>query len=104
MFSATTNERLRIEYEFADFSYKSDSERAVKQVEDFLNANAERFLVKGLYSYFVENEAGFARALARWRADPAFLEGRGDRPGPDAPAVDEATYLERVFDRLLSAG
>ncbi|MEA2559387.1 MAG: hydrophobic/amphiphilic exporter (mainly bacteria), family [Acidobacteriota bacterium] len=65
MFSATTNERLRINYEFADFSYKSDSERAVNQVESFLNANAERFLVKGLYSFFVENEAGTTITLAR---------------------------------------
>jgi hypothetical protein len=53
---------------------------------------------------FVENEPGFARALARWRTDPAWLEGPDGPPHPDAPAVDEATYLERVFDRLLAAG
>ncbi|HWM90276.1 MAG TPA: efflux RND transporter permease subunit [Thermoanaerobaculia bacterium] len=65
MFSATTNERLRINYEFADFSYKSDSERAVNQVESFLNANTGRFQVKGLYSYYMENEAGTTITLAR---------------------------------------
>lgn len=65
MFSATTNERLRIDYEFADFAYKSDAERAVNQVEAFLNANAERFLVEELYSFYVENEAGTTITLAR---------------------------------------
>lgn len=65
MFSATTNERLRIDYEFADFAYKSDAERAVYQVEKFLNANPEKFLVKGLYSYYTENEAGTTITLAR---------------------------------------
>lgn len=64
-FSATTNERLRINYEFADFSYKSDSEQAVDQVEGFLNANADRFLVQGLYSYFEENAAGTTITLSR---------------------------------------
>jgi hydrophobic/amphiphilic exporter-1 (mainly G- bacteria), HAE1 family len=64
-FSATTNERLRINYEFADFAFKSDGERAVSQVESFLWANAERFLVKGVYSYYQENEAGTTISLAR---------------------------------------
>jgi hypothetical protein len=49
---------------------------------------------------FVENEAACARAVSRWRADPAWLEGEDGR----APAADEATYFERVFDRVLSAG
>ena len=77
MFSANTNERLRIDYEFADFSYKSDSERAVKQVEAFLNANAERFLVQGLYSYYRENEAGTTITLSRPDlSDPEMQELR----------------------------
>ena len=77
MFSATTNERLRINYEFADFSYKSDSERAVSQVEAFLNANAERFLVKGLYSFYQENEAGTTITLSRPDlSDPEMQELR----------------------------
>jgi HAE1 family hydrophobic/amphiphilic exporter-1 len=77
MFSANTNERLRIDYEFADFSYKSDSERAVKQVEAFLNANTERFLVQGLYSYYRENEAGTTITLSRPDlSDPEMQELR----------------------------
>ena len=65
MFSATTNERLRINYEFADFAYKSDAERAVNRVEKFLNQNTEKYLVKGLYSFYTENEAGTTITLAR---------------------------------------
>ncbi|HET9229453.1 MAG TPA: efflux RND transporter permease subunit, partial [Thermoanaerobaculia bacterium] len=65
MFSANTNERLRINYEFADFAYKSDAERAVSRVEKFLNANPDKFLVKGLYSYYTENEAGTTITLTR---------------------------------------
>lgn len=77
MFSANTNERLRIDYEFADFSYKSDSERAVKQVEAFLNANTERFLVQGLYSYYQENQAGTTITLSRPDlSDPEMQELR----------------------------
>ena len=49
---------------------------------------------------FVENEAACARAVARWQADPSFLEG----PEGRTPAVDEASYFERVFDRVLAAG
>ncbi|MFP5287513.1 MAG: efflux RND transporter permease subunit, partial [Thermoanaerobaculia bacterium] len=58
MFSAQVNERLRLSYEFADFSYKSDSEKVVNQVEKYLYANAARLHVAGVYSYYAENEAG----------------------------------------------
>ena len=57
MFSANTNERIRLEYEFKDFTYKSKSEKAVNQIEAFLNANAEEFGIKGLYSFYTDNEA-----------------------------------------------
>lgn len=49
---------------------------------------------------FVENEAACGRAVARWQSDPAWLEGEEGR----TPAVDEAAYFERVFDRVLAAG
>lgn len=57
MFTAAQNKRIRLAYEFHDFSYLSDSERAVTTVEKFLNDNREEFMVAGLYSYFEENEA-----------------------------------------------
>jgi len=65
MFSATLTNRLYLEYEFEDFSYKSQSEKAVEQVEAFLRANAEEFLVDSVYSYYTENEAGTTIFLTR---------------------------------------
>ncbi|HYN23047.1 MAG TPA: efflux RND transporter permease subunit, partial [Thermoanaerobaculia bacterium] len=77
MFSANANERLHIDYQFADFSYKSDSERAVNQVEKFINANRKRFLVEELYSYYRENEAGTIISLTRKDlTDPEMQELR----------------------------
>lgn len=57
MFSANKNERLRLSYEFDDFSYKSDSERAVARVEETMFAKGKDLGVVGVYSYFAENEA-----------------------------------------------
>ncbi len=65
MFSAQVNRRLRLTYEFADFVYKSDAERAVDQVEEYLTANMERFPIKSIYSFYHENEAGTAITLTR---------------------------------------
>jgi hydrophobic/amphiphilic exporter-1 (mainly G- bacteria), HAE1 family len=65
MFSAQVNERLRLSYEFADFSYKSDSEKVVNQVEKYLYDNAARLHVAGVYSYYAENEAGTTITLDR---------------------------------------
>jgi hydrophobic/amphiphilic exporter-1 (mainly G- bacteria), HAE1 family len=65
MFAAVKNERLYMGYQFADFAYKSDTERAVNEIEAFLNANAEEFEVGGLYSWFTENEAATIITLAR---------------------------------------
>ncbi|HUP45197.1 MAG TPA: efflux RND transporter permease subunit, partial [Thermoanaerobaculia bacterium] len=65
MFSANTNERIRVEYEFKDFTYKSRSEQAVNQVEAFLNSRAEEFGIKGLYSFYRDNNAATTITLAR---------------------------------------
>ncbi|HEY0787449.1 MAG TPA: efflux RND transporter permease subunit, partial [Thermoanaerobaculia bacterium] len=65
MFTATKNERIRLAYEFADFAFKSDAERAVTQIEQFLTANGKEFLVAGLYSWYAENEAATTITLAR---------------------------------------
>lgn len=58
MFSGTVNERLYLSYEFADFTYKGDAERAVDKVEAFLDENRERFGIDSVYSFFEENNAG----------------------------------------------
>lgn len=65
VFAAVKNERLYMRYEFADFAYKSDAERAVNVIEAFLNENAKEFEVGGLYSWFTENEAATTITLAR---------------------------------------
>lgn len=65
MFTAQKNERLRIQYEFKDFSYKSKSEEVVKQVESLLWSRKSDFEVAGLYSFFGDNEAATWITLAR---------------------------------------
>ncbi|HVR43912.1 MAG TPA: efflux RND transporter permease subunit [Thermoanaerobaculia bacterium] len=65
MFTAAKNERIRLAYEFKDFAYKSDAERAVNTIEAFLEENREELLVGGLYSYFSENDAATWITLAR---------------------------------------
>ena len=51
--------------------------------------------VDALTRLFVENEAACARAASRLQRvdDPAFLSG--------APAADEVTHYERLFDQLI---
>jgi HAE1 family hydrophobic/amphiphilic exporter-1 len=56
-FSGGVNRRLRLQYQFADFVYKSEAEQKVRQVEDFLWAHKDEFLVRDLYSFFGENDA-----------------------------------------------
>jgi len=65
IFSGTVNTRLYLDYEFDDFSYKSRSEEAVEQIEAYLEANAEEFMVETIYSYYTENEAGTTITLSR---------------------------------------
>jgi HAE1 family hydrophobic/amphiphilic exporter-1 len=65
MFAAQENKRVRISYEFKDFSYMSDSEKVVTQIEGFLWKNRDKFEVAGLYSFFTDNEAGTWITLKR---------------------------------------
>jgi HAE1 family hydrophobic/amphiphilic exporter-1 len=65
IFSGTVNSRLYLEYQFDDFSYKSKSERAVNQIEAYLEANTEEFMVDTIYSYYTENAAGTTITLTR---------------------------------------
>ncbi len=65
IFSGTLNTRLYMAYEFDDFSYKSQSEKAVNQVEDYLEANADGLMIDSVYSYYTENEAGTTITFTR---------------------------------------
>jgi HAE1 family hydrophobic/amphiphilic exporter-1 len=65
IFSGTVNERIFLNYEFDDFTYKSEAEDAVDVVEAYLESNRERFLVRSIYSFYTENRAGTTLVLAR---------------------------------------
>ncbi|MFQ5701176.1 MAG: efflux RND transporter permease subunit, partial [Acidobacteriota bacterium] len=65
MFSATVNERLFLQYEFSDFTYKSDAERAVDVVESYLAAHRGELGIRSIYSFYAENRAGTTLVLNR---------------------------------------
>ncbi|HVS32183.1 MAG TPA: efflux RND transporter permease subunit, partial [Thermoanaerobaculia bacterium] len=65
MFSAQKNNRVRLQYEFKEFSYKSKSQGVVTQVEQFLWKNKDRFEVQGLYSFYTDNNAATWLTLNR---------------------------------------
>ncbi len=65
MFSAVVNKRMYLAYEFADFAYKSDAERAVDQIEAFLFAHSKEYDIESVYSFYTENEAGTTITLDR---------------------------------------
>jgi HAE1 family hydrophobic/amphiphilic exporter-1 len=73
-FSGGVNRRLRLQYEFADFVYKSEAERAVRQVEDFLWAHKEEFLVRDLYSFYGENQAMTVIVLSQEDLADSYLK------------------------------
>ncbi len=111
MFSATVNKRLFLDYDFSDFVYKSDAERAVNQVEKYLDEHREEFLVKSVYSFYTENRAGTTINLTRENlSDPEIKdlrkrirEGLPDVPGAriffyeDAEEGGSSTYFAVKF-------
>jgi hydrophobic/amphiphilic exporter-1 (mainly G- bacteria), HAE1 family len=58
MFSGTVNERVYLEYDFADFTYKSEAERKVNAVEAAIAPHKEELGIDSIYSYYSEGEAG----------------------------------------------
>jgi len=64
-FSGSINRRLRISYEFADFTYLSEAERRGKVIEDFLYQHKDEFLVRDVYSFYGDNEAMTVIVLAQ---------------------------------------
>ncbi len=65
MFSGARNERLFMRYEFADFTFKSEAERAVTTVEDFLAQRQQEYEIESVYSYYTENEGQTTITLER---------------------------------------
>ena len=64
-FGAGINKRLFLKYEFSDFVYKSDAERAVNTVEAYFSAGKERYGLESIYSYYTENDAMTVLTLER---------------------------------------
>ncbi len=64
-FSGGINRRVFLSYDFADFTYKSEAERAVTRIEDFLWSRREDFLVQDLYSFYGEGEASTVIVLSK---------------------------------------
>jgi HAE1 family hydrophobic/amphiphilic exporter-1 len=64
-FAGAVNNRLYLQFEFSDFVYKSDAERAVVTVEEYMQANRERFGIESVYGVYSENEAHMVLTLAR---------------------------------------
>ena len=64
-FAAQKNDRIWLSYDFKDFFYKSDAERAVTQIEEYLRKNKDEFQVKGLYSFYGDNNAMTVITLTR---------------------------------------
>src|SRR5262249_61393792 len=65
IFAGAQNKRLFMQYEFSEFAYKSDAEKAVNVVEKYLQANRDKFLIKSVYSVFEENEAHSVLTMSR---------------------------------------
>ncbi len=65
IFSGTVNERLFLEYDFADFAYKSEAEKRVDAVEAALGPHKERLGIESVYSYFTESYAASILVLER---------------------------------------
>ncbi|HWB73318.1 MAG TPA: efflux RND transporter permease subunit, partial [Nannocystaceae bacterium] len=92
-FSAAVNERIFLRYRFDDFHYKYQAEEVVDEVEAYLDANAEAFMVDELYSWYAENEAATVIVLSRRDLDDAAVkELRATIRGglPKVPGVDIA--------------
>ena len=62
--SGGRNSFLFLRYDFDDFVYKSDAERVVNQIEDYLFENQERFGFTSIYSVYAENHAQSVLTLA----------------------------------------
>ncbi len=94
-FSGTVNERLYLDYEFADFTYKSESERVVNIVEEAMMPRLEEFQTASLYSFYTSNEAGTTFTLARRDMDDKEIKELRTQIRdalPEIPGVKLAFY------------
>jgi hydrophobic/amphiphilic exporter-1 (mainly G- bacteria), HAE1 family len=57
MFAGAKNTRQRLIYDFSDFTYKSDAEKTVTQVEKFLDGKRKEWPMESIYSFYQDSEA-----------------------------------------------
>lgn len=57
MFAGSRNKRLRLVYEFTDFTYMRDVEKTVTRVEAFLDTLNKKYPMESVYSFFEDSEA-----------------------------------------------
>ena len=93
MFSGTRNERLFLRYEFADFTYKSDAERAVDRVEAFLESRKPDYGIESLYSYYAENRAETTLTLARKNLNDEEARDLRQRIRDELPVLPGVRFL-----------
>lgn len=93
MFSGTRNERLFLRYEFADFTYKSDAERAVDRIEEFLESKEDEYGIESLYSYYAENRAETTLTLARKNLDDDEARELRQRIREELPELAGVRFL-----------
>ena len=74
IFAATINERIYLNYEFSDHTYKSEAEKAVDQVEAVLYPRRAEFDIESIYSFYTENRAGTTMVLSRKDLDVALVK------------------------------
>jgi HAE1 family hydrophobic/amphiphilic exporter-1 len=89
-FSGGINRRLRLGYQFDDFTYKSEAERKVGAIEDFLWAHKTEFYVRDLYSFFGENEAMTVIVLSQEDLPDQFLKDLRQKIRKAMPVVPGA--------------
>ncbi|MEZ5331645.1 MAG: efflux RND transporter permease subunit [Thermoanaerobaculia bacterium] len=93
MFSGTRNERLFLRYDFADFTYKSDAERAVDRIEGFLDSKKAEYGIESLYSYYAENRAETTMTLARKNLNDDEARDLRQRIREDLPVLPGVRFL-----------
>ena len=101
IFSARVNDRMFLDYEFQDFSYLSDSARAVTAVEEALRVYQEDLGIRSIYSFFEENRAGTVLLMANQDLDDdgvKELRGRIREKLPTLPGV------RVIFDEDTESG
>jgi HAE1 family hydrophobic/amphiphilic exporter-1 len=101
MFSGTVNERLYIEYQFSDPTYKSEAEDYVDQVEPILWEKKDELGVESVYSFFEENRAGTTLVLKRRDLDDDEIKELRQKVRDVLP---ELAGVKLIFDDDAESG